>query len=156
MNESGILKQQEYYENEQNITKYRFNRQNILENRITNNMLKINLCLYGISLTISFLSVIFLNKFFYLLPLNTKLDANDKILFSIFDFTYVTQGIEITNELRCVHNKKCDNNCTNVDINKIKLDYGLDCECYAALRTAGLIVIIINKVCIRNNIRWMY
>jgi hypothetical protein len=158
MNESGILKQHELYENEEILAKNHFTRQNVLENRITNNMLKINLCLYGISLIISIVSVIFLNKFFYLLPINSKFKSseNERIYFSVFEFTYSSKDIEVTNYLNCVHNIKCENDCNDIDIIKIKLDYGLQCDAYANFRIAGIIVSILNKVCIWDNIGWMY
>jgi hypothetical protein len=150
------MNKQEFYDNEQLITKQRFFQQNILENKITNNMLKINLSIYGISLAISVLSVLFFNEFFYLLPTNTNIDSNDRLLFSIFDFTHVIHGKHFTNSLNCVNDIECDNVCVNIDIIKIKLDYSMSCENYAFLRLAGLIVIKINKVCYRGNSRWMY
>ena len=144
MNESGILKQQDYIDNELVLTEKLFSQQNIIENRITNNMLKINLILYISTLIISVIFVICCKNFFHITPLN-QAQNKDMIKFSLLQFTYSNNTTTIINTLNCVTNSTtCENRCNSINIDKIRLDFDINCGLYMSLYIAGLIVYFIN------------
>ena len=144
MNESGILKQQDFIDNELVLTEKIFYQQNIIENKITNNVLKINLILYILTLAISVTFVLCLKYFFYILPSN-QTQNKEQINFSLLQFNYSNNSNSITNTLNCVTNSTtCDNRCNSINVDKIKLDFDINCSMYVNLYIAGLIVHYIN------------
>jgi hypothetical protein len=123
------------------LTEKLFSEQNAVEDRIANNMLKINLGLYIATLIIIILIVAWFKFFFYIHPINKN---TTRLQFSALEFHYDNKEnpnkiISVTKSLSCVLDNKCTNNC-ELDMKSITAEFNLYCGIYNQARIAGLIV----------------
>lgn len=148
-----IINQQEYIENEMRLSERHFNEQNLFDEKITNNMLKISLALSTITIIINILRVLSYECMIYVLSLSPNKDYHnnlqlDEIKFSVFRFEVlmVHKRTHQINSYGCLKNTAyCTNNCVGIDLLKdLNDDYNLPCSFIRQVETANIIVIFNN------------
>jgi hypothetical protein len=60
---------------------------------------------------------------------------------SLMDWVFRTEEIKQSNKLSCLKKVEgCVNDCINVDFEKIKDDFGIECKKFDVFRVAGIVV----------------
>lgn len=117
--------------------------QNVIDQKIANNMLKLNILFYFFVLVlISFL--LFYGKHIFGLS-----NDGEEMNFSFYDFTLVSYNYSIsniTNKYTCMKNTtSCENTCNDISIENLKKIFDIDCSYFTRYALAGEIVNFINK-----------
>jgi hypothetical protein len=147
---SGILRQQEFLDNDVKANQQFIHQQNIIDEKITNNMLKINVVLYLFTLAMIGIFVFVTNTAFYMEVRQpdskdgqgVKINENQTLYFSLFLFTYKYPNLtKVSNFYQCVKNStNCDNSCQGVDIKYLNRTFPIECSDYGKFSIAGVIV----------------
>ena len=154
MDNSRMMTQNDINETEMRLSDRFFNQQNDLDEKITNNMLKLNMVIYICTICLSCLFIFQSTEVFAMRP---KVDLDQlaniynpalpyyKITFSLFYFT--TQAstesslVNATNPYSCVYNTTtCENNCKNISMQILKDTFPLECNMFSNFNSAGIIV----------------
>ena len=122
-------------ENEMKLSAKLFNEQNTLDERITNNMLKINVVIYLFTLCLITLLVFFSSNIFCI-----KNDDEDvRLNFSLLRFSQ--EGLNGTFPYDCIYDySNCDNNCKNISIVNLRDELQFECLWFQTFAVAGIIV----------------
>jgi hypothetical protein len=137
-----ILTQGEFMDNEMKMSERLFSQQNVLDEKITNNMLKINIVIYIFTLSLSTMVVFYSSDIFNMKPRDDKTSTDIKLTFSLFSFHIEGKGVQnATNPYSCILNTTtCENNCKNISIEKLKEIFPLECGYFSTFESAGIIV----------------
>jgi hypothetical protein len=137
-----IASQGDYMENELKMSEKFFKQQNNLDEKITNNMLKINVLIYIFILCLTGILVFYSTNIFYIRPYEDQESRGVKLTFSILYFRQEgKEVINTTNPYSCIYNStSCENNCKNFSLPKLKEIFPLECYMFAKFQSAGIIV----------------
>lgn len=115
--------------------------QNILEDKLTNNMFKINTVIY-ISTLFLVLIFIFSTRTIVYTEAKEMIPLKEEFDLSLLDFTFVTyQDKSVSNYYSCIHNyTTCDNVCNGFNLTKTLEDFYIACEDFERASTAGILV----------------
>jgi hypothetical protein len=150
---SKMSNSNERIHNEALLSGRQFNEQNLIEEKIANNMLKVNFCLYLVTLILTLSFVLLSNDIFHIsqIPAVDKDRSRDeKLTFSLFSFKYfnntnnTSTNYSIVNPYKCILNEtNCteNNNCKGVKIEYLMNEFGITCEMLPRFLTAGTVVI---------------
>lgn len=131
-----ILNNNEFFENERKHAEQNFLEQTKLDEKITNNMLKMNVVLYLISICLAFLFTLNSPEVMYVRPINFNPNIKYELRFSLLKWVYRTEQEKQTNNLYCI----LDNSCENVNLDDIIKDFNLSLDKFNVFRIAGIIV----------------
>ena len=137
-----ILTQGEFMDNEMKMSERLFSQQNVLDEKITNNMLKINIVIYVFTLSLSIMVVFYSSDIFKMQPRDDKTSTDIKLTFSLLNFRQEGRDVHnVTNPYSCILNTTtCENNCKNISIEKLKEIFPLECRYFSTFESAGIIV----------------
>jgi hypothetical protein len=135
--------QEKFLENEARLSERQFAEQNNFDEKIVNNMLKLNILFYLFTLSLIGLVV------FYGKDIFSFCNEELELTFSIYEFTQVTKSEKLnkfSNSYSCVFNStNCDNNCHNISLINLLDIFPFECTWFSRFLFAGLIVIYFNK-----------
>jgi hypothetical protein len=136
-------REEKFLENEARLSERLFAEQNIFDEKIVNNMLKLNILFYIFTLSLIGLVVFYGKDIFGFY--NEKVE----LTFSIYQFTQVTKADKFTNvsnKYSCVRNStNCDNDCHDISLSSLREIFPFECTWFSQFLLAGLIVIYFNK-----------
>ena len=136
-----ILSHTQLIENDMKMTTKFIKEQNNLDERLTNNILKLNAVGYLMNLTMIF-TLMFFSTNLFTFEISSSGAKLFELTFSLLTFTKKkgNEGI-ITNFYNCIFNENCDNKCEGVNIKEIlKISENLKCEYFFTFQIAGIIV----------------
>jgi len=122
-----------------------FNLQKNLDEKIANNMLKLNMVLFLFTIILSVMFVLYSSTIFFIEPIDRDKSEYSIVSFSLIDFTiYEKNNTSIYNTYSCVKNKiTCENNCRSIDLHYIMTNFEFECHYFSDFFIAGLVVLII-------------
>ncbi len=132
----------DYMENELKMSEKFFKQQNNLDEKITNNMLKINVLIYIFIVCLTSILVFYSTNIFYVRPYEDQEYRGVKLTFSILYFRQEgKEVINTTNPYSCINNSTdCENKCENFSLPKLKEIFPVECYMFAKFQSAGIIV----------------
>lgn len=141
-----IASQGDYMENELKMSEKFFKQQNNLDEKITNNMLKINVLIYMFIIFLTSMLVFYSTNIFYIRPYEDQEYRGVRLTFSILYFRQEgKEVINTTNPYSCINNSTtCENNCNNFLLPKLKEIFPIECYMFAKFQSAGIIVSKLN------------
>ena len=137
-----LFNQDSLINHEQIASEKHFHLQKNLDEKIANNMLILNIILFGFTIILSVIFVFYSSTILYIEPNNFQSSDYSSMSFSLMEFTIGEKNnTRISNYYRCVKNSAtCENDCKSVDLNYIKTKFDFDCFSYSKFSLAGLLV----------------
>ena len=122
-----------------------FNLQKNLDEKIANNMLKLNMVLFLFTIILSVIFILYSSTIFFIEPIDVQNSEYSSVSFSLIDFTiYEKNNTRISNIYSCVKNKiTCENKCRSIDLDYFKSNFEFECHYFSDFFMAGLVVLII-------------
>lgn len=143
-----ILPHDEHFENEIRLSEKLFNQQNIFDERIVNNVLKLNIFIYLMTIIFVIVFTFCSDTIFYMIPMREDEELlYSKLKFSLIDFTQESKSTgkikNVTNFYHCITNfDNCDESskCKDVNFKELQVFFGCSCEWFHNFSLAGTIV----------------
>jgi hypothetical protein len=122
-----------------------FHLQKNLDEKIANNMLKLNIVLFAFTIILSVIFVFYSSTIFYIEPNNIQISEYSSLSFSLIEFTIGEKNkTRISNHYTCIENSvTCENDCKSVDLDYIKTKFDFECFRFSKFYLAGLLVYLI-------------
>lgn len=143
LRENSNRPQEILIENDVRLSERQFAVQNLIDEKIVNNMLKLNILFYFFIL-LSIAIVLFYGKHIFGFS-----NEDVQLYFSFYDFTVESFNLSlfnVTNKYTCVKNTtSCENNCHNISLNELKIKFQIECYDFSKYFVAGEIVNFFNR-----------
>jgi hypothetical protein len=117
----------------------------LLDEKIADNMLKLNIVLFISTIILSVIFIFYSSNIFYIQPIEIRESEYSELTFSLIGFTVEEKNnTKLTNQYTCISNfETCENKCKSIDLDDIRKKFDFECKMFSNFAFAGIIVRII-------------